>query len=215
MFDLEQSIAKWRKHMLAAGIKTPAPLEELEIHLREEIERQMQSGLNGQNAFEIASARIGQANSLKQEFQKNNSPDKVQLRRRAGLAFAGTLGFYSLAIVCIFSKGDFTFNERLSGFSSLATTLVSGYLVWRFAPRFFPVITNKRFETAIGVALWISAMSWLFAFVYFILPYCDFTLGQLRVAVFWAIVPAMALSTIATLSLFDKSGRQTLTTTSS
>lgn len=35
MFDLEQSIAEWRRQMLAAGIKTPVPLEDLEIHLRE------------------------------------------------------------------------------------------------------------------------------------------------------------------------------------
>ena len=47
----KQSIAEWRKQMLAAGIKTPVPLEELEIHLREEIERQMQSGMNEQASF--------------------------------------------------------------------------------------------------------------------------------------------------------------------
>ena len=41
MFDLEKSIAEWRKQMLSAGIKTPVPLEELEIHLREEIEQQI------------------------------------------------------------------------------------------------------------------------------------------------------------------------------
>ena len=39
-----KSIAEWREQMLAAGIKTPVPLEELEIHLREEIEQQMKSG---------------------------------------------------------------------------------------------------------------------------------------------------------------------------
>ena len=37
MFSLEKSIAGWREQMLAAGIKAPVPLEELEIHLREEI----------------------------------------------------------------------------------------------------------------------------------------------------------------------------------
>jgi len=37
MFSLEKSISEWRRQMLAAGIKTPVPLEELEIHLREEI----------------------------------------------------------------------------------------------------------------------------------------------------------------------------------
>ena len=39
MFDLEQSISEWRRQMLAARIPTPVPLEELEIHLREEIRR--------------------------------------------------------------------------------------------------------------------------------------------------------------------------------
>jgi hypothetical protein len=70
MFDLEQSIADWRTQMLAAGIKTPVPLEELEIHLREEIERKMKSGLNEQRAFEISVQQIGQAQPLKMEFKK-------------------------------------------------------------------------------------------------------------------------------------------------
>lgn len=71
MFNLEQEISAWRKQMLAAGIKAPVPLEELEIHLREEIERQMKSGLSEQTAFEISVQWIGQANMLKSEFGKN------------------------------------------------------------------------------------------------------------------------------------------------
>jgi hypothetical protein len=71
MFHLEKSIADWRKQMLAAGIKTPVPLEELEIHLREEIERQMKSGLNEQKAFEISVQRIGQPKMLDSEFKKS------------------------------------------------------------------------------------------------------------------------------------------------
>src|ERR1035437_3764574 len=70
MFDLEKSITDWRQQMLAAGIKTPVPLEELEIHLREEIERQVQSGANEQQAFETAPASIGQTKLLKMEFEK-------------------------------------------------------------------------------------------------------------------------------------------------
>jgi hypothetical protein len=70
MFNLEQSIAEWRRQMLAAGIKTPVPLEELEIHLREEIEQQMKSGLNEQEAFNSAVQKIGQEKALKSEFQK-------------------------------------------------------------------------------------------------------------------------------------------------
>ena len=73
MFDLEQSIAQWRQQMLAAGIKAPVPLEELESHLREEIERQIQSGASDQEAFQRTVLQIGQAKELKAEFGKNNN----------------------------------------------------------------------------------------------------------------------------------------------
>jgi hypothetical protein len=70
MFDLEKSIADWREQMLVAGIQTPVPLEELENHLREEIERQMCSGCNTQQAFWGAVQQIGRPNVLKKEFNK-------------------------------------------------------------------------------------------------------------------------------------------------
>lgn len=73
MFDLERSISKWREQMLAAGIQTPVPLEELEIHLREEIERQTKSGLNEQEIFNSAIQKIGQAKIIKTEFKKINA----------------------------------------------------------------------------------------------------------------------------------------------
>jgi len=65
MFDLEQSIAGWRRQMLAAGIKAPVPMEELETHLREDVEQQMKSGLGAQQAFEISATRIGEAALVK------------------------------------------------------------------------------------------------------------------------------------------------------
>jgi hypothetical protein len=70
MFNLEEKISEWRQHMLAAGIQSPVPLEELESHLREEIEQRMQSGTDEQEAFAMASAMIGQPEPLKSEFKK-------------------------------------------------------------------------------------------------------------------------------------------------
>ena len=71
MFDPEKTIAEWRRQMLAAGINTPVPLEELESHLRDDIEQQMRSGVNAQWAFEAAVQRMGQASALKSEFKKS------------------------------------------------------------------------------------------------------------------------------------------------
>jgi hypothetical protein len=69
MFNLEQSIANWRRQMLAAGIKSPVPLEELESHLREEIDEQIRSGIKEERAFEMAIQHIGHAELLKKEFR--------------------------------------------------------------------------------------------------------------------------------------------------
>jgi hypothetical protein len=56
--------------MLAAGIKSPVPLEELEIHLRDEIEQQTKSGLSETEAFKTAIQKIGQAHVVQNEFKK-------------------------------------------------------------------------------------------------------------------------------------------------
>ena len=66
--------------MLAAGIKTPVPLDELEIHLREGLEDQMKSGLNPQQGFEITVQQIGQSNILKNEFAKVGGTKTAQVK---------------------------------------------------------------------------------------------------------------------------------------
>ena len=89
MFNLEQSIADWRQQMLSAGIGTPVPLEELEIHLREEIERQMKPGFNGQQAFEISVRQIGQPRPLKDEFKKMERMSMKQILKIVTAFLAG------------------------------------------------------------------------------------------------------------------------------
>lgn len=93
MFDLERAIAEWRQHMLAAGIKTPVPLEELESHLRDGVDRQIKSGLDEQQAFAAAVQEIGKAGVVKNEFTKIDEIAFV-LRRKSvwlliGAAFIG------------------------------------------------------------------------------------------------------------------------------
>ncbi len=83
MFHLEQSIAAWRAQMLAAGIQTPVPLEELEIHMREEIERQKKSGLDEKSAFEISVQQLGPDTSIEKEFSKISSHHVEPLDRNS------------------------------------------------------------------------------------------------------------------------------------
>jgi hypothetical protein len=82
MPDLEKRIADWRQQMLAAGIKAPVPLDELESHLRDDVEEQMKSGTSVQHAFENAIQRLGQATALECEFEKvgetTGAPERIK-----------------------------------------------------------------------------------------------------------------------------------------
>ena len=72
MFNIENAIAEWRQRMLNAGIKSPALLDELETHLRDDIVEQIRHGADAKTAFDAAVQRIGDAKSLSVEFAKTN-----------------------------------------------------------------------------------------------------------------------------------------------
>jgi hypothetical protein len=61
MFNLDHAITEWRRQMLAGGIQAPIPLEELENHLRDDVEQQLQAGLSAEQAFNASVLRVGQA----------------------------------------------------------------------------------------------------------------------------------------------------------
>jgi hypothetical protein len=91
MFNLESAIAAWRQKMLAAGIETPVPLEELEIHLREDVERQLQSGVAAEQAFALAVQRLGEARTLTTEFKNAgtmNAPNHQRIYDEVIAAYA-------------------------------------------------------------------------------------------------------------------------------
>ena len=84
MFDLEQSIAEWRRQMLADGVRAPVPLDELESHLRDDVENQMRAGLEAQQAFETSVRQIGQTGALRTEFAKARGTVYEQMKQWFG-----------------------------------------------------------------------------------------------------------------------------------
>lgn len=90
MFNLDQSIAEWRRQMVAGGIKSPQVLDELESHLRDDVEEQMRVGASALLAFETAVQRLGPAGVLECEFEKvgeaRETPERV---KNAMLTLAG------------------------------------------------------------------------------------------------------------------------------
>ena len=70
MHNLEKSIAQWRKTMMAAPAVSQETLDELENHLRENVEQLVRSGMTEPEAFEHAVAQLGGARLIASEFRK-------------------------------------------------------------------------------------------------------------------------------------------------
>ena len=189
MFNLEQAIAEWRRQMLAAGIQTPVPLEELEIHLREDIAQQMKTGLNPQDAFTSAVQKLGSAHTVQTEFMKvdkTHSALKWKLME-IGLTLATILVplLFGGIVLKRASFIDMTAAEELS---SLAALAAFSLLAWsgRLGHRFLPVIQNRRIRDAILFSYCVPLMLWWIVFLNFIVPRHDFTMGEFLVAFTWA-----------------------------
>jgi hypothetical protein len=156
MFDLEESIADWRLQMVAAGIKRPVLLAELESHLREEVDQQMRAGFGGRAAFEVAVQRIGQASALKDEFDKTPA---------AGLPsrYLWIFCFFSAPLlvfvnVWALQPGELTPTARFWGLATMS--LVALYIsslpiVYRRLPSF----RNRLLQTAMMIG-WIFVLGW-------------------------------------------------------
>ena len=192
MFNLEQAIADWRKQMLAAGIHTPVPLEELEIHLREEIERQMKTGLNPQDAFTSAVQKLGSGRVVKTEFEKveeTMDARKWKLKEAFLMVFTILLPlFVGGGVLKRASFADMTAAEEMS---TLAAVAAFSLFAWagRLSHGVFPVVASRQIRIAIGALGSLLVALWWIVFLRLIVPHHDFTVSQFLVAFSWAYFP--------------------------
>jgi hypothetical protein len=70
VFDLEQQIRQWRQAQAAALAGRAEVLDELESHLRDEVQRLVQTGQTPKHAWEAALRRLGEPRQLAAEFDK-------------------------------------------------------------------------------------------------------------------------------------------------
>lgn len=83
MFELEEAIGRWREAMAAGGVRSEEALDELESHLREETDRLIEAGRSPEEAFALASERLGEPAAMGREF------GKLRRTKPALLALAG------------------------------------------------------------------------------------------------------------------------------
>ena len=70
--DLNTILRRWREEVGASGTLGRQDLDELESHLRDSVQNLEQGGLSAEEAFHVASRRLGTAGGLVAEFAKVN-----------------------------------------------------------------------------------------------------------------------------------------------
>jgi hypothetical protein len=194
MFDLEPSIAEWRRQMLAGGLGTPVPLEELEIHLREDIERQMKSGLNEAEAFKTAVQKIGPAHTVQNEFKKVEAAEAGRKWKEGQIWSGAILGLLQLILIgSVLFNSEMTFGQRMSGLAAIATSFLF-VAVGRLSHRIFPGTRARRIRTAIiFISGNVPGIIWISIFAGFFLPGHEFPFGQWLTTLLWACGPPLGV----------------------
>lgn len=161
--------------MLSAGIKTPMPLEELESHLREEIERQMRMGVNTRFAFDIAVTQIGRGKELKTEFSKERRWRDIletELIKKEWdlkwgpilhLAIMTALFLIAGSMVVLLGAG-MTAIEEMTALTAVAIFYSLSWGGW-LGYKFFPAIPNYHIRLGIYAAGAVMISVWLIIFV--------------------------------------------------
>jgi hypothetical protein len=100
MFDLDMQIANWREQMEAVEGILPENLDEMEDHLRLQVEALEEAGLSGEEALWVGRHRLGEAQTLAEEFRKVNGGPLLLTRLRwmifgyLALELLVSLGFF-------------------------------------------------------------------------------------------------------------------------
>lgn len=192
MFVLEEQIAGWRQQMLAAGIKSPVPLEELEGHLREEIEAQMQSGRSEAEAFNSAVQIIGQAQRVQNEFKKVEESKKARNAKVVEIVILAATSLDALVMGGFFLFNYRGFSEVTTGqrMSGLAACVTFTLLIWggRLSHGLFPVIRARQIRDAIYIFSGLLIILWFLVCFKIILPHHDFAMCQLLVTILWGLL---------------------------
>jgi hypothetical protein len=78
MFNLETAIGEWRRQMIGSGMKARGVLDELESHLRDDVDRRVKARTTTEKeAFEAAVGQLGQSATLTSEFAKIGETNEI------------------------------------------------------------------------------------------------------------------------------------------
>jgi hypothetical protein len=132
MFELEQAISDWRREMQCRGVKGAETLDELESHLRDDLEEQVRWGRETEEAFETARAHIGKTHSLQMEFEKVKLTELFHRLKHALLTLIGVPN-YNLITNMNTSFSSPGAEARWPSYLKAGTFLTPSLILWMFS----------------------------------------------------------------------------------
>jgi len=118
MFDLNEQINRWRGNLAQSETLGSSDIDELESHLREEIDNLTTLKLSDEEAFLVATHRLGSTDSLAEEYEKINLG--VKFRHRLFWIATGVLGYFlatyladAVSIALSVSSGSMDYNTGI------------------------------------------------------------------------------------------------------
>jgi hypothetical protein len=190
MFDLEKAIEEWQRQMRAAGIRTPAPLDELESHLREDVATQMTAGCEASQAFQRAVSSLGAPAALQAEFASARLPREHRDRTLRLCCLAAGALVYACPLLLNASRilGQMDSADGRLAMAAFALTLLSLFAGFP-ACRFLPVIAEPRTRTRIQALSFIPILVWFVVLTFGMVPRLECGVGHLSMLTLWAFSP--------------------------
>lgn len=130
MFNLDEAIFEWRRKMSEDGIKAVPLLDELESHVREDVEHQVRSGLAAEQAFHSAVSQVGQPGMLREEFSKIGEAGGVFCRMKYFLLTLAGLQTPTLATNMNTSYSNTNFEPRWATYLKSAGFVLPAITLW-------------------------------------------------------------------------------------
>jgi hypothetical protein len=185
MFDVDGAISDWRRQLIANGVTTPEVLDELENHLREDVQTQVRMGVNIEIAFDIARERLGRGDTLQAEFKKVEGRS-ARLMLLACFTFVGFILWMSGYTFIYLGMNA---GEQIVAYAAVVLTLVVA-CGWRYAVPCLPVILHKGKRMTVGWACIASGFVASNLFCHFVLaPFERNSDGLMPAIGFWAVFP--------------------------
>jgi len=120
------------------------------------------------------------------------SPCMIEALKWAGVLLLALNSLYIIVQTRWIFSTTTDFTERAVGVAALGMGASLTLALWRMAPRFFPVITNRKMESLVVSLCVLSGTIWLAVFAVFVFP--DFessTPGRTLDAFLRAFIPAL------------------------